>query len=109
VFSLTFGVSLVLRPLGVGAPARRQARRNLADPARGRLKWSRPRPARKCLSCQGVDGGHGPVVCTISDVVFGFFAAASALAFGFIIRLAPETNGRSPSCPKPFDSLPSLK
>jgi hypothetical protein len=42
-------------------------------------------------------------------VVFGFFAAASALAFGFIIRLAPETSGRSPSSPKSFDSLPSLK
>jgi hypothetical protein len=43
------------------------------------------------------------------DVVFSFFAAASALAFGFIIRFAPETSGRSPSSPKPFGSKPSLK
>jgi hypothetical protein len=61
------------------------------------------------LVVSGGDGGHGPVVCTISNVVFGFFVAASALAFGFIIRLAPETSGRSPSSPKSFDSLPSLK
>jgi hypothetical protein len=42
-------------------------------------------------------------------VIFGLFAAASALPFGFINRLAPDICGRSPSDPKPSGSLPSLK